>query len=150
MDKMLGDFVSWLIFGPDGQEEEDGFVEAETSGGGRRRSTTLGYFHEDHSAGHSHAGRRVTLDSTRRLQDMMDKSGGGLVDLQCGRRVFNDVPAKVGFVHLYCQLIHMYGDTKVMCTDVDSACRLPSAITIGKECIHYYADAYRIMDVSVA
>lgn len=95
---MLGDFFSWLVYGededrgagrgrPGGEavakdDDEGGFQEAwvaDEGGDGTRRSSR----------------RRREQGVGRRESYVIDQSGGGVIDLQCGRRVFHDVPAKM-------------------------------------------------------
>ena len=85
-------FLDWVVFGPDERDArslDEGFREAPSSSG---RQTEEDEFDE---AFHRSIRRRnatyPTTESSRRL----DASGGGLIDLQVGSRVFNDVPAKM-------------------------------------------------------
>ncbi len=85
-------FLDWVVFGPvdeeDEEDEEDedaaaGFREAPSSSG--RRTT------DDEFQVRRRNATYPTTESSRRL----NASGGGLIDLQVGSRVFNDVPAKM-------------------------------------------------------
>jgi hypothetical protein len=87
---MLNDikkFAEWLVFGPDAGDEDhaDGFVEATIDD-----SSNYRYTHTPNSH-HSTLARRTVSQE----QKALDRSGGGLIDLQCGGRVFNDAPAKM-------------------------------------------------------
>jgi hypothetical protein len=81
--KMLTEFrklADWLIFGSE-VEDGEGFTEAGVSG---NKSST----------DQEHTRRVLSREQTSVLKTIHD-SGGGLIDLQCGKRVFNDVPAKM-------------------------------------------------------
>jgi hypothetical protein len=82
---MLGGFINWLVYGPDGEDESDGFTEADMGYASNTRQTS--------SSEHEHHG--AIRRSVSQKQKALERSGGGLIDLQCGRRVFNDVPANM-------------------------------------------------------
>lgn len=83
---MLGGFLNWLVYGPDGEDESDGFTEADMGYASNTHRTSPSEHDQHHGA---------VRRSISQKQKALERSGGGLIDLQCGRRVFNDVPAKM-------------------------------------------------------
>ena len=85
-------FLDWVVFGPDERDArslDEGFREAPSSSGRPTEDDEFG--EEFHRAIRRRNATYPTTESSRRL----DASGGGLIDLQVGSRVFNDVPAKM-------------------------------------------------------
>ena len=103
--------MSWLIYGPD--DDDDGFVEAHVEGESSRRSSSgrrpsLGGVIAGRESGDVVARRRSSRGTGTQDVISIDKSGGGLIDLQCGRRVFNDVPANMR-TELWMSQLHSKG-----------------------------------------
>lgn len=104
--------MSWLIYGSD--DDEDGFVEAQVEGqeSSRRSSSgrrpSLGGGVAGKESGDVVARRRSSRGGGSQDVVSIEKSGGGLIDLQCGRRVFNDVPANMR-TELWMSQLHSKG-----------------------------------------
>lgn len=82
-------FVDWLVFGPEAAGGDDDWDEGFREAGSSIQSEDEVYDEAFHQA----IRRRNTSYSTRARR--LDESGGGVIDLQVGSRVFNDVPAKM-------------------------------------------------------
>lgn len=78
-------FADWLVFGPEADDEE-GFTEATVDGQLNNKDSALNQ---------GGSVRRVVSQEQKNADKNIHDSGGGLIDLQCGKRVFNDVPAKM-------------------------------------------------------
>jgi len=87
----MNKFLDW-VFGADegdGRSLDEGFREAPSSSGLPTEDDE--YDEAFHRAIRRRNATHPVTESSRRL----DASGGGLIDLQVGSRVFNDVPAKM-------------------------------------------------------
>ena len=117
---MLNEFrrlADWLVFGSG--VEEDGFSEAGVSDNGGKE-----YSNDPRSV------RRVLSSRDQEVIKNVRDSGGGLIDLQCGKRVFNDAPAKMR-TELWLSQLHshmasaatvggsMYNEYLQRCIDTD-------------------------------
>eukprot|EP00890_Picochlorum_soloecismus_P005899 jgi/Picsp_1/630/NSC_00626-R1_tbc1 domain family member 4 len=117
---MLGGFMSWLIYGPD--DDDDGFVEAHVEGESSRRSSSgrrpsLGGGVAGKEGGDVVARRKSSRGAGSQDVTSIETSGGGLIDLQCGRRVFNDVPANMR-TELWMSQLHSKGGKGAMAVEM--------------------------------
>lgn len=98
-------FADWLVFGP--EVEDDGFIEARVSGNNTGSSPIQ----------HQHV-RRALSKEEKENEKGIHESGGGLIDLQCGKRVFNDAPAKMRTELWLSQLHRQFPATEAGCAYV--------------------------------